>query len=824
MDGLQNTDHILDTNMGLAASAQYVLALDANADTRVREFFIWAGRYPVFLDTPACTPFAGTTVKVQTHLDTKTYKVSSEATLVAVVDAILAHTGSVAVGCTWARDVKALKQLLEEYKSRFEVLICYGDEDQAYNTKFINEFRKPTPPRKKTVFIYSPKISEGISNTTCTLALYLARCGGYGPNVQKMVQAMMRARCARKRVVYVLDNDTIYSRVPNAVVSPDRVLTPVPCNVAVWPGGDKVTACIQATRFHEMNRLVFGSTQPVSYNTLDTMLVQSANHTALRVHLAEPRSSPSNRETEDDCIRLRSAAMAIASQLAGLDVGFGACLATARSLVFDDPTARTQLRLSVATEAKNRANNFLPFLGKTCKRMGMEFSKELVLVSAADAKRAREQVQKAFIIFNADIIIAEIKFYVGHVKGMEAREETLFVNDMTTLCATYRDGRGDSAVVNYSDAQLKELFDEDEIVEMRNFDDYWSTYVVKRFLAVHDKDATADDSTPPVPKYSVEHHLYVKMWMATRAFTERNFVMKIDDICKVLGAYLAEPAAAKMRDTLRAIGTYTRLFNELWQERFVACAHFYEKLNENGVDPMLAEARRMFLGSGDERSIGEGLLRNYLAHKAMQIFGATGLIACDDPPPLPKPTLSKKMAINAMNDKRDGARCLTPAETTIFFRMPDQLPPLINSDEAKIFHKGEIKGGDGQPVQRINTFLSACAKPNKLKLLERDGRWRVLKDEIFDARWYGDYSKGRMAKWLAFRSRVATRKAELHENRITFDDEAVRIIHEWNKFKASRKRTVQGFLRYGVAGEPESPSASSEPEMEEAEAIIVELV
>ena len=812
MDGLGDTEHVLNTNLELAASAKYVLALDANADTRVRDFFLEAGRHPVFLDTPQCTPFTGTTARLEAYIDATTFAVSPAFALCKAVDAILAHDGHVAVGCTWARDVKALKQLLEEHRSRLNVMICYSGEDVAYNSKFLETFRSAGPLRRKTVFIYSPKVSEGVSNTTCKLALYLVRCSGHGPNIQKMLQAMMRARCATDRIVFAMDNEVVFSRIPFVNILPEPVLIPTDsAGLTIFNSGSAVTRA-KYLRYLEMRRTIFGFTETIDFNTLDTVLVAGKNHTAQRLVLSAPRKPPSSRELEDNIVRLRAVTMTIASELAGVNASFQECMNAAHAIAFgDEPSPRLKLRLSVAEEAKNRSSNFLPFLDKTVARLGIGFTKHVDMISQADAKLARDKVKTAFLLFNIDIILAEINFYIINIKGREEYEGQAFADDMLTLCATYKDRRGDSGTLKGDVDFLKNLFDEEEIAAISTYDDVWSTHVVKQFQKNHDANAGDDDDAPiQTPEDSLHHHLYTKFWRATRAFTERNFALKIDEIRRFLDAYKQDPTCLNMGRALQAVGKYTRMFNHLWQEKFVALCRFYEICNFEERTPEAAydEARRLLLRTGSkvEQKFGNDLARIGILNRALVIMGADGVVACPEPRPLPKIVLGRGPLEQALKHHPPGASKLSDEEKVTIERVATELPALMASNDAKIV-SGELKyNGHQNPEKRVNSLLSACASPNLLQIRDNQSkdlkRFVVIKDEIFDARWYGDHIARRFQQWYLFLVAITTTEAELDKKRKEgkikdFETAAKDTIRRLKTTSSVAKRKLMKFLAEG---------------------------
>ena len=256
------------------------------------------------------------------------------------------------------------------------------------------------------------------------------------------------------------------------------------------------------------------------------------------------------------------------------------------------------------------------------RRIG--FTKQLSLISATDAKSARNEVTTGFLLFNIGIIFAEVNFYVANIKGRKAYEGASFADDMLTLCATYREGSGDTGKLTAGMVFLKEIFDDEEIATLQTYDDVWSQHVVKRFQNNHNPAAVEDDDAPvQIPIESLHHHMYVKLWMATRAFTERNFVLKTEEIRRTLEVFKENPTSSNVTRAVQAIGKYIRMFNELWMEKFVAISHFYEKMNaDGGVEAAYEDARRLLLSERDEKAVGNALTRIGLCNRALQIMGA----------------------------------------------------------------------------------------------------------------------------------------------------------------------------------------------------------
>jgi hypothetical protein len=658
-----NESDVLKALVKLAHEARICAVADANADKDAVDFLLEAKRIPVICDTPECDAFAGKHVEVRAVVAYKTKAISKNATYLDVVEMTVANDGQVGIACATVNAVKQIATMLR--RRGVPVLAIHGKDSSADKDYFTAMFGQtsnvshdqgvqgPNWPYYKAL-IYSPTVTGGLSNNTCSLQLGI--WSKYGPSVDQLSQQIKRCRKARHTIVWLLEDELLRARVPRLESTPSEPVVVTP-ELQVDSRGK--SALVAAWNFQAVLRWLGATTRPYVRRgddddfasdaseggeeeeeeaaadngadmTMDTVYSKpyevSGQKLTYRMQMTPPRPIP----TREDVMAAECAPDVLAEELshAHAHLAHDEVVRAVCARRFGGASLLDRLRISVELERQQRPANMLATLRAECKRMKMDYNITVVVADKTTLERASAEVRKCFVVFMAELAMAEVLWYFECMRERSHLEEGMVVvhvaNDQVACDKPPGEGDVRAAIRRRAAAAMRDVLGDgaasfeslarpapDE--HDHGLDDAGDTYLSHRiatYLSAFDDAPEASD--PPPYTYDSAVLLCKRFYSVMLSFGETNLDRVLLKVYDGLGRLLRVGAGTpdelgfglKKKELLEAerlLQEYHMLFRRDVQSKFRCIVEFFNDLAGAGGNFRSIHGLYMnaFLGGSD---------------------------------------------------------------------------------------------------------------------------------------------------------------------------------------------------------------------------------
>jgi hypothetical protein len=806
----------------LAREARICAVADANADKDAVDFLLEAKRVPVVCDTPDCDAFAGKHVEVRAVVDYKTKAISKHATYLDVVETTAANDGQVGIACA---TVKAVKQIATMLRRRgVPVLAIHGKDSTTDKEHFTAVFSQisyvshdqgvqgPNWPYYKA-FVYSPTVTGGLSNNTCSLQLGV--WSKYGPSVDQLSQQIKRCRKARHTIVWLLEDELLRARVPRLESTPSE---PVVVTPELQVNSRAKSSLVAAWDFQAVLRWLGATARPYAQSadsddsasdaspgaeaeaavddgadlTMDTVYSKPYEVNGQKLTYRMQMSPPPPIPTREDVVAAECAPDILAEELSHAHLAHDDVVRAVCARRFGGASLLDRLRISVALERQQRAANMLATLRAECERMKMGYSITVVVADKNTLERASAEVRRCFVVFMAELAMAEILWYFECMRQRSSLEEGMVVvhvaNDHVACdkppgegdvrrairrraAEAMRDVLGDGA------ASFESLARPAPDEHDHGLDDAGDTYLSHRiatYLAAFDD--TPEGSDPPPYTHDSAVLLCKRFYSVMLLFGEANLDRVLLKVYGGLGRLLRAGAGTpdefgfglqkkELAEAERLLQEYHVLFRRDVQSKFRCVVEFCNDLagaggNFGSVRSLYTDA---FVGGNDGK-------RRRLEQRVL-------VSTADDA--LRKAGVDKGLRAGPEDERRvllfrSGAGVVS--RTASRHRLPEWPNEARGERDEKVAKASDavaslcsgpiglrcsLKRKANQPLERFRELVNACLDPLGM-------RWEGPKDEhgyrtvklhdMLRSPWVGDHVAEIPVRWSRFWKAVETEK------------------------------------------------------------------
>ena len=815
----------LDALVKLASEARMCAVADANADKYVVDFLVDAKRVPVMCDTPECDAFAGNRVEVRAVVDSKTKTVSKNATYLDVVETAAAHDGQVGIACATVKAVKQVTAMLrlrgvptlsihgkdsEDAKDYFTSVLSLTPEHMSSNVSHGVGVQGPNWPYYKA-FVYSPTITGGLSNKTCTLQLGV--WSRHGPAVDQMCQQTKRCRKARNTIVWLLEDEILRARVPRLESIPAE---PVVVTSELQLNRRNKEELTAAWNFQALLRSLGATLRPYAQGsaldatssdeiemteeevdrgddmTMDTVYCKPYDFRGQQVTHRMQMMPPSPIPTREDVMAAECAPDVLAEELRHPDdqLEHDEVVRMVCARRFGAASFLDRLRVGVKLEQEQRASNMLATLRAECERMKMGFGVTVVVADKATVERASAEVRRCFVTFMAELALGEILWYFECMQGRSGMEESMvIVHAANEQVACDKPGEGDlrQAIRRRAAEAMRDVLGDgaasfeslarpvpDEHDHgLEDIGDTYLSYQIASYLAAFDN--TDDDSEPPY-KYDLAVLLCKRFYSVMLSFGEdnlnrvlpvtyhelRRLLHKKKHTYDKLGLGLSNKELTQAEKLLR---DYHMLFRRDVQTLFRCLVEFYNDCEENDWKTTHEHYLSVFLACGDgKRRKCERRVLVSTADDALRKAGVDkGLRAGPDDErrirlfKSGEGVASRNATGHRLPDWPNEARGERDEKVA---KASDDIAALCSGPVGK---RLSLKRKPGHPCERLRELVNKCLDPLRISWegkVDKHGYRTLTLPDMLREPWVGEHVSEIPLRWSEFWRAVETEKTD----------------------------------------------------------------
>ena len=801
LNGGGGVSDVTDNLVRLVKAAKRSILMDAFADTSVMRLTERAGVLAAMCDTPSVQPFAGTHIKVVFPLSLSAkgcVNLYAEYGFAFVLEQVRAAPPGTPVHAAvlTMSDLHTLRFLATQAFGADTVAVMYGAQDSADKALTCERFAAdggegaPAPLR---LFITSPALVGGVSNTTCNVVVVLLRStssSGHG-----IMQSSRRARRA-DRVYFVAMEPGLMTKGSIQLASGERAVGPseyVLSSEADAPAKE----ALERRRFAKPESALrlcaakasFGVPSELAVSPDDAIYLKGSRKGVLkrvRFDPPAPLASPEQAVLQrTHAARVRSVirheqAASAANNSRGLTAS--ETLGEARRARADDESLfEAELTDELGAERLNRQATLVRFILDANKAQGVHTAVEFLVLSAEEKAACAAKVQEAHLAqlkeaaLEAIGVLRTVLTPASHAGGSEPAAPRAFADDaaleayvVRLLAAdegphtTGKRARDAAAAANTPpESSLEQM-----LSRMR------ARVQTQPLVAAgedappsdHDDDADAEEAAPTNPTSGSltprQDALLKELYLAMLSFTRQGLEAVACDVETAATAFAAasgqdDSALRSAREALEAaLSTWAKVTNRTSQMQFRAVnvlGSLLEASAEDAHDQFAAWAKKYVADASGDRCLC--VLNLAVADELLRACGfRDGVLT---PPedeakaPYDNPASHAHLANRASEAQRDAEVQRTARVRAIYQRAKGAEAPAHKLTEAVMRHVTELL----QPLhQRMRVLDDGGGASSVLTIGAKSRSLRLAACPLLALR--GRHTLDVNAKWLQFWQRV----------------------------------------------------------------------
>ena len=432
-------------------------------------------------------------------------------------------------------------------------------------------------------------------------------------------QAMMRARNARQIICIPLESNIVFDLIPRLKKEIKvRILTSA--MDAVQPPfvvpGKKATEIEREVNYALLQRHFFGTPAPAPFglpNLVDPIYAEMmADGSCSRFLIEDPPKPISITKIKE----WDSLSSAVALQFADDDEDETPNLAwymqnaiAKRYAPINLDNAVNHFRLTMNYERKNRSKQLIPFILADCARMGVDVSRELVIITDADCTKQNREMQIACVRAGLHEVLTDIHFFQNKIYEYDG--DDAFWQEMVKIFADLTETKSGSDVASEHAFKLaRQVRDRARAVDqdieeiISNKDSPYATMLTYLFTACNDTGAELEVDDEDLDQ-ELDIYQYRRLWPLCLSFTAQNVQTVANSVIAAAKAFRdADPEGKDYMDYVRqcskAMGYWDRLFRTDFQRVFRALMEHarmvqQQKLTDDEILTMLRESYQKIL-------------------------------------------------------------------------------------------------------------------------------------------------------------------------------------------------------------------------------------